>query len=233
MKLRACVEEAAGRWIAHVPEFPACFARGSSCEDALSLLPDVVLEYRDWVVAHRLPGADELARDAVTGSHLVVEVEEIVRAWRSKPEYEVNAFFASDRPALTRAEIDRAVPFLEATRRDLLAAAREVPEALLDREIPGEQPVRKLLLHVGGAEWWYLDCLEAAFPKSDLPRDPWERLERVRTAWTEALPRLANDDRLLVRDCEVWSARKALRRALWHERAHTAQLRRILEALLT
>jgi hypothetical protein len=46
----------------------------------------------------------------------------------------------------------------------------------------------------------------------------------VREQFAEVLPKLVGDERIVTRVSEPWSARKILRRALWHERDHTQQI---------
>jgi hypothetical protein len=80
---------------------------------------------------------------------------------------------------------------------------------------------------VGGAEWWYLDRLGLAFAQKDVPDEPVDRLEKVRNHLVMALPGLVGDDRVVTPNGEGWSARKLVRRALWHERDHTHQIARL------
>jgi hypothetical protein len=83
------------------------------------------------------------------------------------------------------------------------------------------------LKHVGGAEWWYLDRLGLAFPKAEVPADPFERLQAVRSHLTQVLPGLAGSREVRGVDGELWSPRKLLRRAAWHERDHVAHIRKL------
>jgi hypothetical protein len=118
---------------------------------------------------------------------------------------------------------------LEWSRADLLDLTRGLSAGLLERTCPGERwSIAGILKHIGGAEWWYLDRLGLAFPRADVPADPFERLEKVRAWLNHALPSLAGSAQVLGLDGELWSPRKLLRRAAWHELDHIAHIRKLL-----
>ena len=119
------------------------------------------------------------------------------------------------------AEIDE---ILARRRADLLKAAEGLSPEPLDRAVEGEWSIRRILTHTGGAEWWYLDRLGLAFPREQSPNAAFERLEKVRAHFQAVLPSLAGDERVVEPAHEHWSPRKMLRRALWHERDHTAHI---------
>jgi len=50
----------------------------------------------------------------------------------------------------------------------------------------------------------------------------------VRDHFNSLLPRLDGVDHVVGLEGEIWSPRKALRRALWHERDHTEHIRKLL-----
>ncbi len=64
--------------------------------------------------------------------------------------------------------------------------------------------------------------------RSSLPKDPFQRLEVVRQRLIEALPSLAGSKQVLGVDGELWSPRKLLRRALWHEMDHIGHIVELL-----
>jgi predicted RNase H-like HicB family nuclease len=216
------LEEMEGRWIAHVPALPGCFASAETRELAVAAAPRAIADHRAWLRAH---GA------ALPEAPTEVEVNEVHRAWLATPDNEINAFFAADRPPLTADEIARALRLLEWTRADLLAAVEGLSPDDLDRQVEDGWSIARVLKHVGGAEWWYLEKLGLAFPREAVPEAPLARLERVRAQLRSVLPALAGDDRLTEPTHEHWSARKVLRRALWHERDHTAHILRFRQRL--
>ncbi|MEK7786613.1 MAG: DinB family protein [Chloroflexota bacterium] len=209
---RLNLEEMEGRWIAFIAELPGCFASDADQSAALAKVPPAMADYFAWLRAHGEAIPDELIQ---------TQVDEIHRAWNSETDYEVNAFFAVDRPPLTPDEIARALRLLEWSRADLLTSVEGLSPDVLARPVEGEWSILGILNHVGRAEWWYLDRLSQSFPREELPQDLFSRLEKIRAHFRMILPMLAGDERLTEPAHERWSPRKMLRRALWHERDHT------------
>lgn len=209
------LEELEGRWIAHVAELPGAFASGATVEEAVAGAPAVILEYLVWSEA---PASLPLNPAA--------EVREIVRAWNYAPDYEVNAFFAADRPALSAEDVETARRLLYLAQAELLDACLGVAEADMDRRLPGEErSINDILRHVSTGENWYLDHFELAHPAVWEMADPLGRLLLARQQLLDVLPHLIDDERVLMVNGELWSPRKVVRRALWHQREHAAQVR--------
>lgn len=87
-----------------------------------------------------------------------------------------------------------------------------------------------ILRHIGGAEWWYQDRLGYALPEDeeDDPEDPFKRMTVVREHLTSLLPKRNGMNKVVGIAGELWSPRKMLRRAVWHERDHTEHIRKLL-----
>jgi hypothetical protein len=211
------VEEIESRWIAHIYELPGCFSNGDTSQAAVIGSAPATAIWQEWLAVHGL------AIPGNTGP-LTTTIAEVIRAWNSSPEYEVNAFFALDRPPLKKAEIDHALQILEFTRLDLLAAVDGLAPAQLDQPVEEGWNIRKILKHTGRAENWYLDRLDLGLPREQLPEDVFACLDLVRRRLRQTLTSLAGDERLIMKDFELWSPRKLLRRALWHERDHTRHI---------
>lgn len=219
MPYLVCAEEMDRRWIAHVPDLPGCFTSHKERETAIASVPAAVEDFVAWCGDHGL---------SVSGLSGPMIVDEVIRAWDFDDDVEVNAFFASDRPPLLEDEIPEIEWLLRATRQDLLTAAHGLDTEDLGREISGERwPIAGILGHVANAEWWYLDRLGLAFPRAEVPADPFERLERVRSHFLSTLPALIRRTAVVVMGGETWSARKVLRRTLWHERDHTGHIQNL------
>jgi len=88
--------------------------------------------------------------------------------------------------------------------------------------------INGILNHIGGAEWWYLDRLGLAFPKSEVSDEPLTRLIQTRDALTKILPTLVGVTQVVGQDGELWSPRKLLRRALWHEMDHIKHIQKLI-----
>ncbi len=221
-----CIERADNSWIAYVPALPGCFAatRDDTPQAAIAAMPQAIADWYAWAGV----AAPVAQTDAVT-----VVVAEQIGAWLVAPGDdlidEVNAFFAADRAPLSGDDVTRALDLLQRTRTDLLTTIAGLDDDALAYTHPGEWSIRQTLLHLGVAEWWYMDRLgpDVGLAHADLPPDPLPRLEQVRSHLRAALPGLTNDDRLTQPHFEVWTPRKLLRRAIWHERDHTNHIRRL------
>ncbi len=82
--------------------------------------------------------------------------------------------------------------------------------------------------HVAVAEWWYCERIGGVADWNALPTDPLAALDFSRENTRRFLPTLVGDTRVVTRVDESWSARKLLRRTLWHERDHTDHIRQRL-----
>ncbi|MEW6569045.1 MAG: DinB family protein [Chloroflexota bacterium] len=220
-----CAEETDRRWVAHVPDLPGCFASHRDREAAIAAIPAAIEAYRQWCAGHGLH---------VSGISGPMVVDEVIRAWDYEDDYEVNAFFASDRPPLTAEELPEIERLLQATRADLLSSVEGLDADDLLAEFPDERwPIAGILGHVANAEWWYLDRLGLAFPKSQIPEDPFERLDVVRSHMLASLPTLTKRTGIVTMAGETWSSRKVVRRALWHERDHTEHILKLRAKLVS
>ena len=214
-----------GNWVVWVFELPGCYARGRTREEAVALAPAAIDE-----MIERLNRGGYRADGAV--SPVEVEAVEEFRAFPSSPDYLVNAFFEDDKRPLTKDDIAYAHCLLRLNRDELLSVVSDLRDAVLDREIPGEvqKNVRGIMTHIGTAEWWYWDRLGMAFPRAERPAEVSELLRLVRTFTLRRLPELVGSALTTTCSGEAWSPRKLLRRAVWHERVHTLQIKRYLSA---
>jgi predicted RNase H-like HicB family nuclease len=223
MAYLVCIEESGGRWIAHVPDLPGCYASDADREVAIKAVPAAVESYLSWCREHGL---------RVSGLSAPMIVAEVIRAWTYEDGVEVNAFFASDRPPLMVEEADEHQRLLAATRKDLLDSVEGLSEAQLGASLPGERwPILGILEHVANSEMWCLDRMGLALPRAELPQDAYERLEAVRAHLLSQIPTLVARQGVMTLAGETWSARKVLRRALWHERDHAAHILKLRRRL--
>lgn len=224
MTLSVSIEQMESRWIAYATALPGCFSSHEERDQALAGLPQAVSEYLDWcrwngvLLAGMQPGE-------------ALEVAEIVAEWQHPETGEaVNAFFAADAPPLTGADVSMAAALFDWTRADLLKAIAGLTAEQLDRPVEGEWNIGGIFYHTARSDWFYLRALGLApawpfQPAGEQPVPPLpELLEWTHALYLQALPSLEGDQRIVLHEGELWSARKTVRRALWHRRDHTAHI---------
>lgn len=218
-----------GRSLAWVLGHPGCFSVGRNGAQALAGVPQAVRDYVDWI-------ADRSSRSWLIPDHIETVLEETWQVYDIddtyrlvESGYSVNAWFRNDWLPLTVEDVEHGLLLLTWSRVELLDLAGGLSTEQLGRPFPGERwDIAGILRHIGGAEWWYLDRMGLAFPRQEVPDEPFERLEVVRLRLREALPGLVGSNLVLGADGEFWSPRKLLRRAVWHERDHTRHIRKLL-----
>jgi hypothetical protein len=218
-----------GRSQAWVLGHPGCFAYGVDGPAALAAVPAAIQEYQDWIAAHT-------SESWLGGSETDYQLEETWECYTinsdyelSQEGYEVNAWFRHDWKPLSADDIQRGLLLLNWGREELLKTIRNLDAETLQRTYPNERwNIAGILKHIGGAEWWYLDRLELAFPRQEVPEDPLQRLEKVRQKLVDILPNLVGSTQVYGISGEFWSPRKLLRRAVWHEYDHITHIRKLL-----
>jgi predicted RNase H-like HicB family nuclease/uncharacterized damage-inducible protein DinB len=226
MRYRLAVEDIEpNHWVAWVLDLSGCFSSASTEAEAVGRAPECIAAYYAWLSGHdpSLPAVAEPVE---------VEVVERFRAFPSSeaPDYLVNAFFEDDRRPLMYWEIVAALRLLTWTRQELLQLIGAATGEQLNQPIRGieQRSVADLLQHIAGAENWYFTRLDLGLARSQLPDAPLERLEVVRANTQTHLVSLNGDERITEKVGERWSARKVLRRTLWHEQDHIRQIRQLL-----
>jgi hypothetical protein len=221
------------RSIAWALEHPGCFAYGLTAEEARRNMEEAAHDYAAWIGRHE---ASWLSTEA-----LEIQVEETFDAYfvdetlelaeRGKNSYMVESFFRHDWKPLTGGDIERALKLLAWSRTDLLHAVDGLSAEKLNETYFGERwSINGILKHIGGGEWFYQERIGSPFPEreEDLPQDPFERLDTVRSHFISLLPKLEGIHLVTGLEGELWSPRKALRRAAWHERDHIGHIRKLM-----
>jgi hypothetical protein len=221
-----------GRSIAWALEHPGCYAYGVNAAGAVLNLESALSKYAGWILRHDtrtwLSFSDEEIEIVVNGMWDVYFINDNMDKATEADGYAVGAFFPYDWKPLNTLEIRHGLAMLNWSRDDLLKSIQGLSTERLEEKYSGERwSINGILGHVSVAEWWSLDRLGLAFPKSQMPEDPLERLEKVRKHFTSELFKLDGVKRVVGLDGEFWSPRKILRRALWHERDHTEHIRKL------
>jgi predicted RNase H-like HicB family nuclease/uncharacterized damage-inducible protein DinB len=226
-----------GLCLIHVPALPGCIARAPTRDEAWRQLPQAIRACHTWLRRHDEPALDD-------DDPIEIDLAAEYSGTGPFDPGDAAALLPPDREPLTQEEMEQHFRLMSHARADLLALTQHLPTDLLDwQPEPGSFTIRRLLRHVGNAEEWYvsrlvpLDTLPPEWEDDeDLPIFEFLAMER-RTAIAR-LRQLTGDERPGVfrptiwtaHPDEAWTARKALRRALEHEREHTAQVREILAA---
>jgi predicted RNase H-like HicB family nuclease/uncharacterized damage-inducible protein DinB len=212
-------------WIAWVLDLPACFSPAKTRDEAIAQAPQVINQYYAWLASHNsaLPIPAEIIETEVVESFLSFPSQK-------DPEYIVNALFNDDRRPLGYWEVEVASRLLTWTRQDLQAVLSPVDMKDLNKSIPGEShgSIAGILRHVAIAENWYFSHIGLALERGQIPEDPLGKLQAVRTNTHKQLIKLVGNEQITENYNEQWSARKVLRRTLWHERDHTQHIAKLL-----
>ncbi len=220
---------AEGRSQAWVLGHPGCFAYGMDGKEAMLAVPKAIQDYRQWIVAHT-------SESWLVGEDAEYHLEETWECYSINSDYElvqegyeVNAWFRHDWIPLSWEDIQHGLLLLSWGREELLNTVSNLSSEILNRTYPEERwSIAGILKHISGAEWWYQDRLGLAFPRHNLPEDPYQRLEKVRSNLVELLPGMDGSTQVVGISGEVWSPRKLLRRAVWHEYDHITHICKLL-----
>lgn len=229
-----------GRWMAHVIELPGYMVVAASRDDVLERLPGAVRDYVEWLRGHgeMLPGAEGPYR---------FRQDAVVRGVGPALRGDEAALFPQDMDPVTDDDLATYLKIAGFNRADLLSLTQSLPDDALDlKSDPEAMSAREILRHVGNAEQWYVSRLvepETLPPEwQDDERLPiFEFLEMERRTATERLWRLTDEERSALvmpirwakdpENPEPWTARKALRRLVEHEREHVSHIREALAAM--
>lgn len=217
MTYRIAVEEMEPRHcVAWMLDFPGCYSSAATEAEALAKVPARTAVYLERLARHdsALPTPTDVEEA------IVVERFEAFPC-AADPDYLVNAFFEEDRRPLGYADVPFALRLFDWNREELLALVGQLGAAALSQPLAGKglESIAGILRHVAGAENWYFEQLDMGL--GSMPGFPIERLEAGRDNTKAQLPQLIGVERITVNCDEQWSARKVLRRTLWHEQDHT------------
>jgi len=222
-----------GKTIAWALDYPGCFVYGAVDQEALLLFPKAFLVYQRWI--NQKAGADSWVKNI---TNFDVRLTESFKNYQINEDYErvdagghqVMSWFQSEWKPLNRGEVLEGIKILQWNREDLLNLIQDLTPEQLSKEYAGERwTIAGIISHIGRAEWWYLDQLDCAgMTRQALPSDPIKRITVVREQFNKVLPDLAGEELVRGKEGELWSPRKILRRAAWHERDHINHIQKIL-----
>jgi|GEM_PF-382599 len=204
--------------------FPGAFAYGKNDAEALEKLRESLIIFEHWIGQHSDKNWLQL-------TEFKLQVEESVDTFVPNEYNTVTSFFEDDRRPLETVEIERVLQIHRWQRQDLLAGVKNLRPEMMTRMLPGERwNINGILNHIGRTEVLYLSFLELPLPTAELlVHNPFKILEFSYALVQKTLPSLAGNTAVLDQDGELWSARKLVRRLLWHQRDHIEHIQQIVE----
>ncbi len=213
-----------GRTLAWALDYPGVFTYGADDAEALIRIPRQILTFESWLNLHtnqpwvQLEGLDMHIDE--TFEVFSIEVDGSI--------YEVNAFFRSDLIPLSEEEVRQTQQIFNWQREELLAGVETLPPELLKREFEGQRwTIEGILMHIAQVEPWYFSRLGFDIPQPDENSNAFQLLDDSAKMTNRYLPELVGFDQVLEQYQEKWSARKLVRRLLWHQRDHIDHIREL------
>lgn len=216
-----------GGYMAWVLELPGCFARAATREEVETKLPGAIREFLAWRRRH-----GELVDLQEVGFEIVAEVV----THGDGISADTSTLLDADRAPLTEADWARIERWLHDSRQDTLDFIRPWSDDALDWTPEGSpRSLQENLSHLAFVEFmyaaWTFDLHSLVGLEEFLE---WTRklaVERMRTLAARRDERVTRADWAGAPEPEEWSARKAARRLLWHERLHLrSMIRRFQKA---
>lgn len=211
-----------GRTFAWALDYPGVFTYGEDDAEALLRIPRQILIFESWLELHtdqpwvQLEGLD-------------MHIDETFEAFPVEIDGEthgVHAFFRSDLAPLSAEEVQRALLIYNWQREELLAGVETLPAEMLKREFEGQRwTIEGILEHIARVETWYFSRLGFEILEPADSVNPYQLLETSAAVTNRFLPELEGFDQVFEHRQEKWSARKLVRRLLWHQRDHIDHIR--------
>ena len=230
-KISACLEVGSEGTGAFVPNCPGCWVFGRTPERALMKVKIAIAEWVGWMRKHgeQIP---------VEAKNFEIEVAEMLRVnynpvEAGKPE----PLFWSEVLSITKKDVTRTLRLMTYSREDLIKLVSNLDDECLDW-LPPNKPrtIRNCLRHIAYVEPWYITRLNVDLP-SRYPRKVFEMLDYTRKIVVDYLRNFPHNKMRRIfqpkKDqspvCNLWTARKVLRRLVDHERLHARYVEKVLQ----
>ena len=226
MEVEVCLEVGPEATGAFVPDHPGCWVFGRDQESVLRKVKSAVSDWYVWSKGRKPDGASSIE---------VRPLEVLAVTYNPTEAGKPEPLFWSEIPPVSTADINRTLSLMKHSREDLLKMCLG-----FDREILRWQPkaeprsIGNCLKHIAIVERWYITRLDIDLPK-DFPGDVFELLRHTRRLAEQSLGKLSREQRTGIFQpkndpsplCNLWTARKVLRRFVDHERLHANYIRRL------
>ena len=123
------------------------------------------------------------------------------------------------------------------SRQDLLELVSHLTREQLDFKPPGQpRSIKNCLKHIAHVEWWYVNRLNIEMPEK-FPKDLFGLMNHIRELVLGTLEKFPREKMRGVHQplkyksptCDLWTARKVLRRLVDHERLHTRYIQKVMK----
>lgn len=213
-----------GRTLAWALDYPGVFTYGADDAEALLRMPREMLRFESWLDLHtdqpwvHLESLDVHIAETFEGSSV----------WYDGRMHGVHSFFQSDALPLTIEDVRKALLVFNWQREELLAGVDTLPMELLKHEFEGQRwTIEGILEHIAQVESWFFSRLGFEFHLPSESDDVLQLLGLCSEATNHYLPALIGLERVCEHHQEKWSARKLVRRLLWHQRDHIDHIREL------
>lgn len=212
-------------YLAWVHELPGCYAQGPTREEAVSHVVDAIERFCAWLRAK----GEEISAEPVE-----FDIVEAAAPAEIPPEGSSGMLLTWDQAPLTPQDWMRVERWLHHSRLEVLSVLESMREGDLDTAAGGgARSIARQLRHLASAEYMYALWTFDLRSKQDVK----ELLDWSRRMVMERMGMLAGrrDNRLTRAEWsgddhpEPWTARKAARRLVYHERWHLNSIRRLLQ----
>jgi len=230
-KISVCLEVSSQGTGAFVPSCPGCWVFGRTQESALLKVKIAIAEWFEWIEKHgeHIPAEKK---------DFEVDVAEVLRVSYNPVEAgKEEPLFWSEVLPITKKDIARTLRLMKYSREDLLKLVSSTSDECLGWQPPGKpRTIRNCLRHVANVEPWYITLLNVDMP-SRYPRNTFKMLDYTRKIvvnYLESMPRgkmrgIFQPAKYPTSICNLWTARKVLRRLVDHERLHTRYIIKVLQ----
>ncbi|MEW6308871.1 MAG: DinB family protein [Bacillota bacterium] len=209
---------------------PGLLVRAECLERGLAEAPAAARRLRAWLAQGGLVGL--LAEGWAEGETPQVAVAEMVRRRGPVGNGNTRATFQRDLVQLSPPELVAGIAVLGHLRSELWALKAELPDGAYPyRSLPHRMTIAEQLNHMADCDRWYLSRFWADLPRLPRSTDVWQKLALNRDRALSVLSGMTPADmrRQVTVDSQVWTARKVVRRCMYHERFHLDTIRRDLE----
>lgn len=212
-------------FLAWVHELPGCHGVGPTRQDAVDNVADATERFRSWLRANG---------EEVDGGPVEFDLVDAAAVTEMMPA--VGILLTWDRAPFTPEDWMRIERWLQYSRRELLSALESIREEDLDTAAgEGSRSIAAQLRHLAGAEYmyalWTFDFRSKQGLKELLDWTRRMAMERMRFLARRGDNRLTRAEWSGDEPPEPWTARKAARRLIYHERWHLNSIRRLLQGL--